>query len=138
MVFIHQTTPLTQPALSSRYSTDELFFVRPVPPPLPLPLTPQPHNAQFNHEWAGRPWDPKTKALSEKFSPSNYVANWSTPQLLIHGSKDFRLPETESIGAFHALQQLGVPTRLVVFPTENHWCVTLFFFFWIRFAVVRG
>ncbi|KAJ7795616.1 Alpha/Beta hydrolase protein [Mycena olivaceomarginata] len=62
-----------------------------------------------------------TKALSEKFSPSNYVANWSTPQLLIHGSKDFRLPETESIGPFHALQQLGVPTRLVVFPTENHW-----------------
>ncbi|KAF7365063.1 Dipeptidyl-peptidase 5 [Mycena venus] len=83
------------------YSTDELFF--------------------FNHEWGGRPWDPKTKELSEKFSPSNYVANWSTPQLLIHGSKDYRLPETESIGAFHALQQLGIPTRLVIFPNENHW-----------------
>ncbi|KAJ6585138.1 alpha/beta-hydrolase [Mycena capillaripes] len=83
------------------YTTDELFF--------------------FNHEWGGRPWDPKSKKLSEKFSPANYVANWSTPQLLIHGSKDYRLPETESIGPFHALQQLGIPTRLVVFPNENHW-----------------
>jgi dipeptidyl aminopeptidase/acylaminoacyl peptidase len=83
------------------YSTEELFF--------------------FNHEWGGRPWEPEAKALSEKFSPSNFVANWSTPQLLIHGSKDYRLPETESIGAFHALQQLNVPTRLIVFPNENHW-----------------
>ncbi|KAF8172042.1 alpha/beta-hydrolase [Mycena galopus ATCC 62051] len=81
------------------YSTEELFF--------------------FNHEWGGRPWEPEAKALSEKFSP--FVANWSTPQLLIHGSKDYRLPETESIGAFHALQQLNVPTRLIVFPNENHW-----------------
>ncbi|KAF8895353.1 Alpha/Beta hydrolase protein [Infundibulicybe gibba] len=83
------------------YSTDELFF--------------------FNHEWGGRPWDIKSKLLSQKYSPSNYVDKWSTPQLLIHGSKDYRLPETESIGAFHALQQRGVRSRLVVFPDENHW-----------------
>ncbi|KAJ7442681.1 Alpha/Beta hydrolase protein [Mycena latifolia] len=83
------------------YTTEELFF--------------------FNHEWGGRPWEPKSKALSEKFSPSNFVHKWSTPQLLIHGSKDYRLPETESLGPFHALQQLGIPTRLVVFPNENHW-----------------
>ncbi|TFK40524.1 Alpha/Beta hydrolase protein [Crucibulum laeve] len=83
------------------YSTDELFF--------------------FNHEWGGRPWETKSKKLSEKYSPANYVHKWSTPQLLIHGSKDYRLPETESIGAFHALQQLGIPSRLVVFPDENHW-----------------
>jgi dipeptidyl aminopeptidase/acylaminoacyl peptidase len=83
------------------YSTDELYF--------------------FNHEWGGRPWDPKSKALSEKFSPSNYVNKWSTPQLIIHGSKDYRLPETEGIGAFHALQQRGIPSRLVIFPDENHW-----------------
>jgi dipeptidyl aminopeptidase/acylaminoacyl peptidase len=83
------------------YSTDELFF--------------------FNHEWGGTPWESKSKALSEKYSPSNFVHKWSTPQLLIHGSKDYRLPETESIGAFHALQQRGIPSRLVIFPEENHW-----------------
>jgi len=82
------------------YSTDELFF--------------------FNHDFGGRPWDPKGKMLMEKFNPSRFVAKWSIPQLIIHGSKDYRLPETEAISAFHALQQLGVPSRLVVFPDENH------------------
>lgn len=83
------------------YSTDELYF--------------------FNHEWGGRPWEPKVKKLLEKFNAANYVHKWSTPQLIIHGSKDYRLPETEGIGAFHALQQRGVPSRLVIFPDENHW-----------------
>jgi len=83
------------------FSTDELFF--------------------FNHEFGGRPWDPIGKTLTEKFSPSNFVTNWSTPQLIIHGSKDYRLPDTEGISAFHALQQLGIPSRLVIFPDENHW-----------------
>jgi len=48
---------------------------------------------------------PDTQIQVFRMSPSNFVAQWSTPQLLIHGSKDYRLPETESIGAFHALQQ---------------------------------
>ena len=42
---------------------------------------------------------------ARRMNPSNFVHQWSTPQLLIHGSKDYRLPETEGIGAFHALQQ---------------------------------
>ncbi|KAF5369307.1 hypothetical protein D9758_002810 [Tetrapyrgos nigripes] len=85
------------------FSTDELFF--------------------FNHDWTGRPWDKRSKELSQKFNPSNYVSKWGTPQLVIHGSKDYRLPETEGIGVFHALQQLGIPSRLVIFPDENHWVI---------------
>ncbi|KIP05181.1 hypothetical protein PHLGIDRAFT_74637 [Phlebiopsis gigantea 11061_1 CR5-6] len=85
------------------YSTDELFF--------------------FNHEWGGRPWDSEAKKVLEKFNPVEFVDNWSTPQLIVHGSKDYRLPETEGIGAFHALQQRGVPSRLVIFPDENHWVI---------------
>ncbi|ETW81653.1 serine peptidase S9 [Heterobasidion irregulare TC 32-1] len=83
------------------YSTDELFF--------------------FNHEWGGRPWDDNAKKVLDKFNPTNFVHKWSTPQLVIHGSKDYRLPETDGIGAFHALRQRGVPSRLVIFPDENHW-----------------
>ena len=60
---------------------------------------------QFNHDWGGRPWDKETKELLEKYNPINYVHKWSTPQLVIHGSKDYRLPETDGIGAFHALKQ---------------------------------
>ncbi|KIY71185.1 alpha/beta-hydrolase [Cylindrobasidium torrendii FP15055 ss-10] len=83
------------------FSTDELFF--------------------FNHDHGGRPWDPAAKEDLAKFDPSNFVDKWGTPQLIFHGSKDFRLPETEGIGAFHVLQQLGIPSRLVIFPDENHW-----------------
>ncbi|KAI0283918.1 alpha/beta-hydrolase [Russula aff. rugulosa BPL654] len=83
------------------YSTDELFF--------------------FNHDWGGRPWDREAKEVLEKYNPINFVHKWSTPQLVIHGSKDYRLPETDGIGAFHALKQKGLPARLVIFPDENHW-----------------
>ncbi len=40
-----------------------------------------------------------------RYDPINFVDKWSTPMLVIHGSKDYRLPETDGIGAFHALQQ---------------------------------
>ena len=40
-----------------------------------------------------------------RFNPSNYVENWSIPELIVHGSKDFRLPETDGIAAFHALKE---------------------------------
>lgn len=40
-----------------------------------------------------------------RYNPVEYVHNWGTPQLIIHGSKDYRLPETEGIGAFHVLQE---------------------------------
>ncbi|KAG8214564.1 Alpha/Beta hydrolase protein [Butyriboletus roseoflavus] len=83
------------------YATDELFF--------------------FNHEWGGRPWEEKSFALSRKYSPAYTVSKWSTPQLIIHGSKDYRLPEGDGLAVWHALQQLGVPSRLVIFPDENHW-----------------
>jgi dipeptidyl aminopeptidase/acylaminoacyl peptidase len=40
-----------------------------------------------------------------RYNPVEYIPNWSTPMLIVHGSKDYRLPETDGIGAFHALQQ---------------------------------
>jgi len=40
-----------------------------------------------------------------RFNPSKFVGKWGIPQLVIHGGKDYRLAETEGIGAFHALQQ---------------------------------
>lgn len=45
------------------------------------------------------------RALYEKWNPMNHVAAWSTPQLVIHGGKDFRLIEGSGIG------QYGVSSR---------------------------
>ncbi|WP_375272448.1 prolyl oligopeptidase family serine peptidase [Sphingomonas sp.] len=57
----------------------------------------------------------------ERWNPVNYVDRWKTPQLAITGEKDFRIPYTQGLAAFTALQRHGIPSRLVVFPDENHW-----------------
>ena len=41
--------------------------------------------------------------------------------LVIHGERDFRIPYSQSLGVFNALQRRDIPSRLVVFPDENHW-----------------
>jgi dipeptidyl aminopeptidase/acylaminoacyl peptidase len=57
----------------------------------------------------------------EKWNPVNYVQNWKTPQLVITSENDFRIPYTQGIAAFTALQRRDVPSRLLIFPDENHW-----------------
>ncbi|MFM5894346.1 MAG: prolyl oligopeptidase family serine peptidase [Novosphingobium sp.] len=57
----------------------------------------------------------------EKWNPVNSVAKWQTPMLVITGEKDFRIPYTQGLAAYSALQQRGVPSELLVFPEENHW-----------------
>lgn len=56
-----------------------------------------------------------------KFSPHLYVNNWKTPMLVIQGLKDFRVPYGQSLSAFTALQRKGIPSKLLIFPEENHW-----------------
>jgi dipeptidyl aminopeptidase/acylaminoacyl peptidase len=72
-------------------------------------------------EWdmTGTPWD--KPEVYERNSPMHQVKNWKTPMLVIHGAKDFRVVETEAFSTFNALQRLGVPSKLLYFPDENHW-----------------
>ena len=63
----------------------------------------------------------KTPEIHERFNPANFVAKWKTPMLVIHGEKDFRVPYTQRLATFTALQRLGVESRFVEFPDENHW-----------------
>jgi dipeptidyl aminopeptidase/acylaminoacyl peptidase len=57
----------------------------------------------------------------ERFNPVNHVKDWRVPMLVIHGGKDFRIPDTQGLGAFTALQRRGIPSKLLHFPDENHW-----------------
>jgi dipeptidyl aminopeptidase/acylaminoacyl peptidase len=72
-------------------------------------------------EWenGGSPFE--VPAEYEKHNPLNHVANWKTPNLIVIGDKDFRVPYTQGLGAFTALQRRNVPSRLLRFPDENHW-----------------
>jgi len=60
-------------------------------------------------------------ANHEKFNPVNFVKNWKTPMLVVQGDMDFRIPTTQGLGAFDALQRRGIPSKLLFFPDENHW-----------------
>nr|HEX4314131.1 S9 family peptidase [Kofleriaceae bacterium] len=72
-------------------------------------------------EWEhrGTPWD-KPEEFS-KFNPAEKVGNWKTPELVIHGGQDFRIPESHGMAAFTALQRRGIASKFIEFPDENHW-----------------
>lgn len=73
-----------------------------------------------NFDLKGAYWQtPRPKSYD--YSPHRLVQNWDTPMMVITGEKDFRIPYTESLQAFNAAQLRGIPSKLLIFPDENHW-----------------
>ncbi len=72
---------------------------------------------EWDHE--GTPWS--NPEGYEKHNPINFVENWKTPMLVIHGNRDYRVVDTQGISTFTALQRRGIPSQLLYFPDENHW-----------------
>ncbi|KAH0610923.1 uncharacterized protein H6S33_011350 [Morchella sextelata] len=83
----------------NQYSSEELYF-------------PQ-------HDFEGKIWE--NRAGYTKWDPAVLVKNWATPQLVIHNELDYRLPVSEGLAVFNILQELGVPSKFLTFPDENHW-----------------
>jgi dipeptidyl aminopeptidase/acylaminoacyl peptidase len=74
------------------------------------------------HDLGGTPWT--SPGNHQKWSPHTYAAEFGkfkTPTLVICGEQDYRVPYTQSLELFTALQRQGVPSKLVVFPDEGHW-----------------
>jgi dipeptidyl aminopeptidase/acylaminoacyl peptidase len=82
-------------------STEEMFFA--------------------NWDIGGAYWNKPAPKSYEAFSPHKLAGNWDTPMLVIHGGKDFRVPETQGMEAFSAAQLQGIPSRFLYFPEEGHW-----------------
>ncbi|MBA3568483.1 MAG: S9 family peptidase [Pyrinomonadaceae bacterium] len=70
-------------------------------------------------EFRGTPWSNPT--MYQRWSPHMYVQNFNTPTLVTAGELDYRVPYTESLQLFTALQRKGVESKLLVFPDEGHW-----------------
>lgn len=70
-------------------------------------------------EFHSTPWD--NPELYAKFSPSFYVKDFVTPTLVFVGEQDFRVPYTQGLQLYTALQLQKIPSKLVVFPDEGHW-----------------
>lgn len=70
----------------------------------------------------GAPWDDNPVAKRHySNSPHKLVKNWNTPILITHGELDYRVPVEQGMAAFNAAKMLGVPSKMVLFPDENHW-----------------
>ena len=70
----------------------------------------------------GSPWsDLPATQRHYRLSPHKLVTNWHTPLMVIHGGMDYRVPVDEGMAAYNAAQMMGVPSRLLIFPDENHW-----------------
>ena len=84
-------------------TTDELFFE--------------------NWEKGGPYWsqDKNVEKSYNEFSPITYADKWNRPILIIQGGKDYRVPTGQGLQAFQAAQLLGLKSKLMYFPDENHW-----------------
>jgi dipeptidyl aminopeptidase/acylaminoacyl peptidase len=82
----------------SMYATEELWF------------------PEF--EFHGPPW---TSPDYRRFSPADSAAQFKTPELIVHGEKDYRVPVEQALLMYTLLQRRGVPSKLLLFPDENHW-----------------
>lgn len=74
------------------------------------------------YEFGGPPWE--AEDTYRKLSPHRYAAafgKYRTPTLVVHGELDFRVPYTQALEFYTALQRQDVPSRLVIFPDEGHW-----------------
>jgi dipeptidyl aminopeptidase/acylaminoacyl peptidase len=65
------------------------------------------------------PWE--NPEAYQRWSPSNHVQSFKTPTLVIHGEQDFRVPYGQGLQLFTGLQQMKVPSKLLMFPDEGHW-----------------
>ncbi len=72
-------------------------------------------------EFNGYPW--QKGSLYEKWNPANFVDHFKTPMLIVHGEWDFRIPYTQAMQLFTALQLKGVDSKLLLYPNETHFVV---------------
>ena len=86
---------------SMYYSTEELWFPE--------------------REFLGSPWNSDSY---DRWNPAEHVENWKTPMLVVHGELDYRVPISEGLQTFTALQRQGIPSRFLYFPDENHWVLS--------------
>ena len=54
-------------------------------------------------------------------NPIRYAAQFKTPMMLSVGEKDYRVPLNNTLEMWSVLQRLKIPSRLLVWPEENHW-----------------
>lgn len=102
-------------------ATEELYFPFYDLGGTPWKSLPQKPKDPKTAKEAQQTFGPSTIDAWAKNDPSKFLDNWSTPQLVIHNSKDYRLCISEGLAAFNVLQARGIESQFLTFPDENHW-----------------
>jgi dipeptidyl aminopeptidase/acylaminoacyl peptidase len=76
----------------------------------------------FPEVMGGKPWE--NLEGMQKQNPMFYAKHFKTPTLITHGELDYRVPYGNGLELYGVLQARGIPTRLVLFPNENHWILS--------------
>ena len=76
-----------------------------------------------NWDLGGPFWDKSNPVAQRSFanSPHRFVDKWDTPIMISHGELDYRILASQGMMAFNAAQLRGIPSRLLIYPDENHW-----------------
>jgi prolyl oligopeptidase len=81
------------------------------------------HGTEWNIYWEQFVFDIDPYKKPEDYhrkSPIELVKNVSTPTLILHGKEDPCVHISQAMELFRALKQLGIETRLIIYPREKH------------------
>jgi dipeptidyl aminopeptidase/acylaminoacyl peptidase len=81
-----------------QYATEELWFP--------------------DYELGGPPW---VGDGYQKWNPMAAAREFKTPEMIVHGERDYRIPVEQAHLMFTLLQRRGVPSELLIFADEGHW-----------------
>jgi dipeptidyl aminopeptidase/acylaminoacyl peptidase len=80
------------------------------------------HTAGRDKGVGGVPWEDMDAV--QRWNPMAHTHDITTPTLVVHGERDYRVVVTQGLTLYGVLKAKGVPARLVYFSDEGHWIET--------------
>lgn len=78
-------------------------------------------NVSYRYSMHGlSPWSDEGRELYSKNSPITYATDITAPTLIMSATHDYRVPVSQSLKLFHALDDNGVKTELILYPGRTH------------------
>jgi dipeptidyl aminopeptidase/acylaminoacyl peptidase len=75
-------------------------------------------------EFGGPAHTPAAQEQLRRASPHRFADRVKTPTLVITNELDFRVPVDQGLQLFTTLRRRGIPSELLVFPSEGHWVLS--------------
>jgi len=77
-------------------------------------------NVNWRYLTGGSPWTEAGRRKLVAQSPITYARTMRTPTLIMSHMEDFRVPPTQALALYRALQDMGVESKFLAFPGRTH------------------